>query len=399
MTATSMNRIVASSLALAACGAIALFFGIQYVHREPPVEASATAAAPTTTALTPAAPTPGAQNESSAALASAQTQAGALAAALAPSPPASDAADGAPSFDVARVESTGDAVIAGRAAPGATVELLRDGEPLDRAVADQSGQFVMVPARLPSGKYELTLRSRQPDGKEVTSKQNVKVALEPNAQEKPVLALLTPDRPTAVPSAPAAVNTTGGEVAVEAVETEPGGKLHVRGHALPGASVRLYLNDSFLASGTASADGRFAFTVDGGVKPGNYHVRLDEVASNVVRSHAEIALNVEQKGPVTGSVPEQAASSGRQDTTASQQPNAASAAAAASPDKGSPSSVVVPGIGTATVSRGDSLWRISRVTYGAGTRYAVIYKANRKLIRNPNLIYPGQIFVVPAKER
>jgi nucleoid-associated protein YgaU len=68
------------------------------------------------------------------------------------------------------------------------------------------------------------------------------------------------------------------------------------------------------------------------------------------------------------------------------------------PDSGSPSStVVVPKITTTTVSRGDSLWRLSQVSYGAGTRYAVIYKANREQIRNPNLIYPGQVFVVPAK--
>ena len=59
--------------------------------------------------------------------------------------------------------------------------------------------------------------------------------------------------------------------------------------------------------------------------------------------------------------------------------------------------MVVPKIATATVSRGDSLWRISRITYGVGMRYAAIYKANREQIRNPNLIYPGQIFVVPTR--
>jgi nucleoid-associated protein YgaU len=57
----------------------------------------------------------------------------------------------------------------------------------------------------------------------------------------------------------------------------------------------------------------------------------------------------------------------------------------------------VPRIATTTVSRGDSLWRLSRVTYGAGTRYAVIYRANREQIRNPNRIYPGQIFVLPTQ--
>jgi nucleoid-associated protein YgaU len=51
-----------------------------------------------------------------------------------------------------------------------------------------------------------------------------------------------------------------------------------------------------------------------------------------------------------------------------------------------------------TVVRGDSLWRLSRNSLGSGERYAMIYKANRQQIRNPNLIYPGQILVVPASE-
>ena len=55
-------------------------------------------------------------------------------------------------------------------------------------------------------------------------------------------------------------------------------------------------------------------------------------------------------------------------------------------------------ITTMTVARGDSLWRLSRQSLGSGERYALIYKANQKQIRNPNLIYPGQILVVPASE-
>jgi nucleoid-associated protein YgaU len=60
--------------------------------------------------------------------------------------------------------------------------------------------------------------------------------------------------------------------------------------------------------------------------------------------------------------------------------------------------VVVPNITTAIVSRGDNLWRISQRTYGEGYRYTVIYGANQEQIRNPNLIYPGQVFVLPNGE-
>jgi nucleoid-associated protein YgaU len=57
---------------------------------------------------------------------------------------------------------------------------------------------------------------------------------------------------------------------------------------------------------------------------------------------------------------------------------------------------VVKELDTALVERGDSLWRISRKVYGRGTRYTQIYEANAVQIRNPDLIYPGQIFVVPS---
>jgi nucleoid-associated protein YgaU len=184
-------------------------------------------------------------------------------------------------------------------------------------------------------------------------------------------------------------------VVVETVEIEPGGKFHVSGQARPGASLRLYLNDSFVTSVTAGTDGRFAVTINEGMAPGNYRVRLDETSSSgSVRARAEVPFNAPD---TTASIPAQATASKRPESAVAQGPQLAAAGAAALPDNAAPTSaVVVPKITTTTVSRGDSLWRLSQLSYGAGTRYAVIYKANRGQIRNPNLIYPGQVFVLPA---
>jgi len=271
-----MGRIVVPVLALvaAACGA-ALVFGVTHVGRGPSVETRAATAAP---AMSPLAL--GAGNEGSAALGAAQAEASAVAAGVA-TPPRSppDADESVPIFDIARIERTGDAVIAGRAAPGSTVELLRNGERHDRAVVNQSGQFVMVPPRLPAGNYELTLRSRQPDGKEATSKQSVVVALD----------------------------------------------------------------DATSSSGA--------------------------LGSSQAQQPSQLGVS---KLPFA-------------------------TAAAVPTDEGPQAAAVVPKVGTTVVSRGDSLWRISRVTYGSGMRYAVVYKANRDRIRNPDRIYPGQVFVLPAK--
>lgn len=52
---------------------------------------------------------------------------------------------------------------------------------------------------------------------------------------------------------------------------------------------------------------------------------------------------------------------------------------------------------TYTVVKGDCLWNIAKKFYGNGSKYTVIYNANKGVIGgNPNLIYPGQVLTIPA---
>ena len=50
---------------------------------------------------------------------------------------------------------------------------------------------------------------------------------------------------------------------------------------------------------------------------------------------------------------------------------------------------------TYTVKKGDCLWKIARQFYGNGSKYTLIYNANRDKIKNPNLIYTGQVLTIP----
>lgn len=54
-----------------------------------------------------------------------------------------------------------------------------------------------------------------------------------------------------------------------------------------------------------------------------------------------------------------------------------------------------PQTATYTVKKGDTLWGIAKKYYGNGAKYTKIYDANRDQIKNPNLIYPGQVFTIP----
>ncbi|MGT2503294.1 LysM peptidoglycan-binding domain-containing protein [Bradyrhizobium guangxiense] len=227
-------------------------------------------------------------------------------------------ADTGPRFDVARVDDHGEAaVIAGQAAPGAKVELLRDGKPLDTVTADASGQFVMTPPQLPAGSYELTLRARAPDGTVTQSSRTMPVTIA-----------------EAAPPAPPAARQEPKPETKQAEKVEDKSDVVA---ALPSAR---------LASVTERAPARPKFV--GTPKPKSM-------------ARAPAATNVASASPTD---PLHAA-----------------------PEAG----------GSRVISRGDSLWALSRLAYGDGARYAVIFNANRDKIHNPNLIYPGQTFVMPQK--
>lgn len=53
------------------------------------------------------------------------------------------------------------------------------------------------------------------------------------------------------------------------------------------------------------------------------------------------------------------------------------------------------GGGTYIVKKGDCLWKIAQKYYGSGSQYKKIYDANKSIIKNPNLIYPGQVLTIP----
>jgi nucleoid-associated protein YgaU len=72
------------------------------------------------------------------------------------------------------------------------------------------------------------------------------------------------------------------------------------------------------------------------------------------------------------------------------------AAAPATSTTTSNGTTVVQRTGRIIIQPGNNLWNISRVIYGQGLSYTTIYQANKEQIRNPDLIYPGQIFLTPG---
>lgn len=69
--------------------------------------------------------------------------------------------------------------------------------------------------------------------------------------------------------------------------------------------------------------------------------------------------------------------------------------------KGGSSSAPMPEAGaqqeTYTVQKGDSLSKIAKRRYGEAGKWKIIYEANKDIIKNPDLIYPGQVLKLPQE--
>ena len=332
-----------------------------------------------------------------------------------------------PQFDTVRVEPSGESVVAGHGAPGANIDLMAGDKIIGQVQADKgSGDFVIVPKALDPGNYVLALRSQSGAQAAVQSRQTITVSVPAKGQKRVAVALTEPGKasvlladPTAkqapkqapqpVVAAKEAKAPATPSVAFKTVEADKGA-FYTTGLAPPGTHVQIYLNGSHLADVVADADGHWSLTVPKGMTGGHYAVRADAIDSAgkvVARAEvpfdmpmATIEAKLEDKAPLVKSEQQskQEMTSESPSATA-EHPKQAIAApttklTAREPSQATPSKAVVE-ISTATVQRGDSLWRISRKTFGRGIRYTLIYAANAKQIRDPNLIYPGQVFVLP----
>ena len=302
-----------------------------------------------------------------------------------------------PAFDIVNVDPSGEAVIAGRAAPNEKVELRDAGKTVAEATADASGQFVIIPPALAPGEHELSLAANGDKGQPALSSpvavsvpaQQAKAGVSAGPPEaKPSVAAAVPANPNAEPSAlgirtlatPAPVS--GARVAIQSVEADAPGGLVAKGSAQPNTTLRLYLNQADVAEARTQSDGRWSLTIKSGISPGDYVIQADEI--NPSSATVVASANTPFDYPDMPTAPAL---------------QAAEAPASAEPSSmPSPADPVVQSVQTKRVATGHTLWALSKSYYGDPTRYPAIVEANRAQIHNPNVIYPGQVFVVPKSD-
>lgn len=162
---------------------------------------------------------------------------------------------------------------------------------------------------------------------------------------------------------------------VEAVESE-GSKLYVAGTGEPGHKVRVYVAGEFVGEAKIGSNGRWLLEGSKTLKPGTVEVRADMIGDDKGTVVARAAVNFEKAAEQI--VLTKVIASGETAT-----------------DAGGAGATVTRPLPNVIIHKGDNLWTISRRLYGEGIRYTTIYQANKGQIRNPDLIYPGQVFLTP----
>ena len=311
-----------------------------------------------------------------------------------------------PSFDTFRVETDGSMVIAGRAAPDQVVDIMLAGSAIDRVTAGSDGSFVAFPVAGPSDQPRRLHLLADPDGEAVASEASYMVApiaapiivadtvVTPDAPQ--VLADATevdslPDAGTApslpvvenvvapppVPEAPTVLQAdstgvrvvqtspalTAPNVALDAITYNPQGDVQLSGRATDGGAVQIYIdNEPLTTSSVEDGDWRVDLPdIDTGV----YTLRIDEVdTEGVVVSRVETPFKREEAEDVAAVLAEETNVDGFE-------------------------------VAVKTVQPGGTLWAIAEENLGNGIFYVEVFEANTDLIRDPDLIYPGQIFRIP----
>ncbi|ATU92178.1 LysM peptidoglycan-binding domain-containing protein [Phyllobacterium zundukense] len=336
---------------------------------------------------------------------------------------AAEVQPGAPTFDVLRVEPSGAIVIAGKAGKNATVDLLSRSNVIGSTKSSEAGDFVIVlDDPLKPGDYQLVLRSTTPDGTAMTSLETAIVSI-PETKTGQVLALVEqsgqPSRMITKPQAieppatapaetamaaapkgdkPAVAPAEKARIAVEAVEIE-GNKLFIAGTAEAGSTVKVYANDDLLGITKTTPDGRFLVQTVRELAVGDYIVRADMIGKDGVTVAARAAVPFKREAGERVSAVASATPAPSVDGTQTATGAVAPQTDAQAPQSASPEAPLKSVDGSVIIRRGDNLWRISRRTYGEGMRYTTIYLANKEQIRNPDMIYPGQVFALPEKDK
>lgn len=333
-----------------------------------------------------------------------------------------------PSFDVVRVAPDGGALVAGQAVPGADVTIRLGDRTLATAKADARGEFVAQFDLEPSqqaGALTLSMKTGDESGDEVYGPETVIVTPRAEPDDTDTVTTMTgadaggdvdvaASSPEPAPPAVILADKDGARLLqgggaqsgalIDAISYGPSGAVVLAGQVAPGHFLRLYLNNQLLDTVQADDQGRWsAEFMD--IAPGVYDLRADllDAAGGVIARFEtpfkrEAPADLARAGVAPDVVDETAAKvASLPDVPAIEQADPGSETAEVTETPEPISISPAANVHLVTVQPGYTLWGIAQENYGDGMLYVQVFQANRDQIRDPDLIYPGQVFDIPVQ--
>jgi len=306
-------------------------------------------------------------------------------------------------------------------------------QPAQQQAAEQpaTGQAEQKQATEQPAKQPATEQPAQPTAEQMAKQQADKAAKEAEAQAAKQAA----DAAAKQAAKRAAEQAAQLALKLNSVDYNDAGDMTFAGHAVPGSTVRLYVDNGYVADTTADSSGNWTFVGREKIKVGDHQLRIDSIDAQgkvMARIEEPFARAGQEEVAALQKSREIAKQAGNENTTKmTEQPKAEEPAKSqevakteqpaksqevtkteqpvkvpampeepanqqANTSSQQASQPPAPKVGRVVIQPGNNLWRISRIIYGKGHEYTVIYQANRDAIRNPDLIYPGQIFTTPG---
>ncbi|MDC0607655.1 LysM peptidoglycan-binding domain-containing protein [Amylibacter sp.] len=255
-----------------------------------------------------------------------------------------------PAFDLVRVDEDGSAIIAGSAKPNSEVRLLVDGKELETAETDASGAFAIL-TTIPSGEKPLELQLEDVNDSNIKSADTVLIIPNKEAEGSGPKIIIAESDGKIIVQEQNDVAPKIQPLSLDTINYAASGDVILAGRASSEQIVRVYVDNKPVVLGEVT-DGKWNFEIPN-IEEGIYTLRVD-----AINNEGKVVDRVE-----------------------------------------SPFQRVIREMedGQATIQPGFTLWKLAELKYGFGMRYVQIFEANRDSIKDPDLIYPGQVFQIPEK--
>ena len=268
------------------------------------------------------------------------------------------------SFDVVRIDRDGVSVLAGRAQPNQKIRIYNEDNLIGEGTSDRLGQWVItIDDEIPNEILNLKISTTNENSEnELFSDQivtimpieNLNSQIEPDITDEIILLTQENEASRILSDDPSFLQDES-IVNIRTIDYDEE-KLILSGSAEANTEVNAYIDNKFVGKTLTDNLGKWSLNIDENIVPGDYEIRADMVDDQdfvIARTSTKFTR-------------------------------------------------LFDGIGDSfqlnkiTIEPGDNLWNISRKKYGSGMQYTVIYLANSNQIVNPDLIFPGQVLMVPG---